>query len=107
MRASTERDDPNGGTDPFGQPTTSLTFPLTDQPCYQQARTENFVADGEKLVAVARHFILFPLETDVREQDRTVSITDRRGTVLKDTKLRVVSVVKRENHLEAQAEEYA
>ena len=106
-RCATERDADTGAVNPYGQAVTALTMLLSDQPCYYQAQSSKFIADGEKVIALAQHLVLFPLETDVSEQDMIVSITDRRGRVLKGTRLRVVQggIVSREDHIEARAEE--
>ena len=107
MRASTSREVPTGVEDAFGQPVTAPQVLLASHPCRWQVRTERFIADGEKVVALAQHFILFPLGTDVKELDTVTAITDRRGRSLKDTRLRVVVVIRREDHSETAVEEYA
>ena len=109
MRCATERDTASADTDPYGAPVTTvttLTQPLTSAPCYWQSRAERFVADGDKVVAVATHMLLLPLGADIRENDRVTSVRDREGKTLKDTKLRVMAVVRREDHLETMLEEY-
>ena len=104
-RASTERPMPTGAEDPFGNAVTSVTNPLTDHPCYWQAQSERVVRDSSKHVSIAEHLILFPLGTDVQERDQIISITDRRGRPLKSTRLGVLPVLRREDHIEAEAKE--
>ena len=106
-RVTTERDTAGTQRDAFNQPVTHLTSPLSKHPCYWQVRTEQFAADGDKLTAIASHLMLLPLKTDIQEQDRVTSVAERRGKSLKDTKLRVVAVVRREDHIQAMLEEYA
>ena len=65
------------------------------------------MADGDKMVAVATHTMLLPLGADIHENDRVTSVRDREGKTLKDTKLRVMAVVRRESHLETMLEEYS
>ena len=105
MRASTERPVPTGAEDPFGNAVTGNTPVLVSYPCYWQAKSERVVRDSSKNVSIAEHLILFPLGTDVQERDQITSITDRRGRVLKNTRLGVLPVVRREDHIEAEAEE--
>ena len=107
MRCATERDTASADDDPYGAPVTTLTQPLTSAPCYWQSRAERFVADGDKMVAVATHTMLLPLGADIHENDRVTSVRDREGKTLKDTKLRVMAVVRRESHLETMLEEYS
>ena len=106
MRANTERDVPTGAEDTFGQAVTTLTPVLTRHPCYWQAQTERFIADGSKVVALGTHFALMPLGTDVEEQDRFTEVTDRRGRPKNPDKLRVIAVVPREDHVEVSMESY-
>ena len=106
MRCSTERDVASAQVDSFNQPVTTETAVLSDHPCYWQSKAERFVSDGDKLTAVASHMVLVPLESDFKEQDRVTWVKNRRGKFLKSTKLRVIAVVRREDHLEAMCEEY-
>ena len=106
MRCSTERDAESAEPNRYNKPVTHQTYPLTDSPCYWQSSSEQFVTSGEKLAAIASHMLLTPLTADVREQDTVTSITDRRGRTLKGERLRVMTVLRREDHLEIAAEEY-
>ena len=105
-RCWTERQSNTGARDPFGQPVTETTHPLSGQSCYWQARNDTFVADGDKLAAIANHMMIFPLDTDVRENDVVTAVKDRRGRSLKSNRLRVIGVVRREDHVAAVLEEY-
>ena len=106
-RANTERDESTGQRNPFNQVVTSVEPVLTKQPCYWQSSRAEFRADGDRLLAITRHIILFPLAADVRELDRITSVTDRRGRVLQSNKLSVMAVVPREDHQEIGVEEYS
>ena len=107
MRCSTERQANTGALTPFGQPVTGRVEPLTSGPCYWQAKTERFIADGTKVAAIASHIMLMPLAADILEQDHVLRIKDRRGRVLKDGRLRVMTVLDLEDHKEISLEEYA
>ena len=104
-RAFTERPVPTGTQDPFGNAVTRDTQILVSHPCYWQAQVERVVHDSSKNVSIADHLILFPLGTDVQERDRITSITDRRGRPLKNTRLGVLPVLRREDHIEVEAAE--
>ena len=106
-RANSERDVASGQRNPFNQAVTSVDPILTKQACYWQATSEEFRADGDRLVAIARHIMLFPLSADVQELDRITSVTDRRGRVLQGNKLVVRAAVNREDHKEVRLEEYS
>ena len=108
MRCSTERDKVSG-TNAFGQP---IISPIPDRilhqvPCYWQARSETFVADGNKLTAVAMHSMMLPLDEDIKENDTVTEIINRASVKLKDTRLRVVTVIRREAYQSVMLEEYA
>lgn len=106
-RCSTQRDEPGTERDGFNHPITAPVDVLSDQPCYWQSSAERFVADGDKVATVAKHLLLLPLDADIKELDLVTSIKDRRGRSLKSSKLRVLTVIRRETHLEAMPEEYA
>ena len=105
-RASTERDIPTGVENDFGQAVTTPEPILTRHPCYWQAQTERFIADGSKVMALGTHFALMPLGTDVEEQDRFTEIVDRRGRSKYPDRLRAIAVVPREDHIEVSLESY-
>ena len=106
-RADTEREADSGQRNPFNQPITTTEPVLAQSPCYWQSTTETFRADGDRLVAIAQHLMLFPLSADVRVLDRVTTVTDRRGRVLKGNKLLIQAAVRREDHQEVVAEEYS
>ena len=107
MRCSTERGVPTGERDSFNQIVTEPTVILTNHPCYWQVRSETFVADGEKLVAVGLHRMMLPKGTDITEQDIVTAVLDRQSRYIKENRLRVTSVIQREDHMAAVLEEYA
>lgn len=106
-RVSTSRDSGSMQRDAIGQPVTSKTTPLSDEPCYWQAGTERFIEGDGGIVAFATHLLLLRPGADVQPNDFTTKLVDRRGTALKANTLRVVNVVNRETHVEARAEEYS
>ena len=92
---------------PFNQPITSVVVPLQSHPCYWQVQRESFIADGRKVMALASHFMLMPQGSDIAENDRVTAVTDRKGRAFKSNTLRVMAVVRREDHLEIAMEEYS
>ena len=106
MRFDTTRNVEGSQRDGFNQLVAAPAPILTSQPCYWQAQSEKFIADGDKLVALTSHLILAPLGSDVREQDFVTSVVDRRGRPKVLNRLRVVNAVPREDHLEVRLEEY-
>ena len=106
MRCGTSRDVDSNTVDSFNQPITSRTSILLNHPCYWQARTETFIEDGDKVSAVEVHRMMFPLGSDVLEQDFITEVRDRRGRLLYDGTLNVKSALPRENMLATVLEEY-
>lgn len=56
---------------------------------YDDAAT---IMDGEKRIMSAARYVLLPIDTDVTEDDRVSTITDRRGRVLVEGPLRIDSL---------------
>ena len=105
-RCVTARRVSSGRRDGANHPVNSETPVLSHQPCYWQASREQFVANGEKMVGITSHLLLLPLGSDIHEQDWVTSVKSRRGKPLVTNRLRVLTVVPREDHLEAMLEEY-
>ena len=53
------------------------------------------------------HNMMAPLGSDLQEQDRVTRIYDRRGQTLKSETMRVLTMIRRESHLELALEEVA
>lgn len=107
MRCSSERQAATDETDAFGQPVTALMRVLNEHSCYWQSRSEDFIANGDKLVSIAVHTLLLPSGSDIEEQDVITAVRDRIGRDIKTTRMRVVSTLIKEGHIEARLEEYA
>lgn len=106
-RCNTERNAVSDTRDAFNQPVTELRDINTDLPCYWQVRTEQLVLDGDKVATVALHRMLAPIGSNLREQDRVTSIHDRLGRTLNGNTMRILTMIRREDHLELALEEVA
>ena len=106
-RCDTERAVESAQLDPSGHPVTEIRDINTALPCYWQVRTERLILDGGKAAAIAMHNMLTPLGSDLQEQDRITHIYDRRGQTLKSETMRVLTMIRRESHLELALEEVA
>ena len=104
-RCDTERAVESAQLDPSGHPVTELRDINTALPCYWQVRTERLILDGGKAAAIAMHNMLTPLGSDLQEQDRVTRIYDRRDQTLKSETMRVLTMIRREDHLELALEE--
>ena len=105
-RARTVRD-VAGGEDPHGQATTSEDEINEALPCYVQPRMERLVLDGDKIAAIANYYMILPIGSDLKERDRVTRVANRRDDTLFSNRMRVLTIVRRENHLEAALEEVA
>ena len=105
-RCDTERDNPETARDPFNRPISTVSPQLSDQPCYWQAQRGEFVADGQKLTEITQHFLLVPLQTDILSQDIVTNVADRRGRVLQGERIRILTTIPREDHIECRLEAY-
>ena len=105
-RCDTERAVESAQCDPSGHPVTEIRDINTALPCYWQVRTERLILDGGKAAAIAMHNML-PLGSDLQEQDRVTRIYDRRDQTLKSETMRVLTMIRRESHLELALEEVA
>lgn len=107
MRCDTTRNVAGSQRNRFNQPETTPTPILAGHPCYWQAQTERFIADGSKLVAFTSHLLLAPVGSDIDEEDFVTEVRNRRGKVLVSNRLRVLAAIPREDHLEVRLEEYS
>jgi len=98
-RLATERD-PYGGAVPADvRQTHSL-------PCYLQPRRESTLSGDGKIIAAEVFTMWAPQHADLANEDLVLDITDRAGRVLFPGRHRVVSLVRRETHLELLLERY-
>ena len=104
-RCDTERDVISDRRNDYNQPITELRDINTALPCYWQVRTERLILDGDKAAAIAMHNLLTPLGSDLQEQDRVTRIYDRRDQTLKSETMRVLTMIRREDHLELALDE--
>lgn len=74
--------------------------------CYLQPRIERTSARDGTFFATATFLLLAPIGADLQKEDRIPEVTNRRGIVLNEDGLRVVVLLRRENHLEALLESY-
>lgn len=105
-RCNVERDgslglheDPWGGDD-----VPEWTTHLTDLSCrfwWQEAVgiTGSTIKDSEKLIEMTRRILIVPEGTDIHEDDRVVSVRDRRDRELADGPMRIDAVGRRDGHL--------
>jgi hypothetical protein len=102
MRAAIERNQA-AGNDAWGQPVAPAFQPLgAPVPCFVWHETSSEVVDGRKTAMIGDFRALFALDADVAEFDEIAGVTDRKGAVLIDGRLRVEGPVQRKHtHLEA------
>jgi len=100
-RCTIERDGTRGtGTDPYGNdPAPSWATHLSGLVCRFWFDSGSTVIDGDKAVEVTKRMLIVPAGTDVTEDDRVVSVTDRLGEVLADGPMRIDSVGHRQGHI--------
>lgn len=106
-RALVQRDT-STGTDDYGQPNIPswITF-HTALACHYWTKTEREVIDGQKTAVIAKHRLLVPAGTDIKERDRVASIRDRSGNTLVGNTMLIRSVIRKETHIELDLEEYS
>ena len=109
MRATVERDagvsrDPYGGRVPDPVILLAGTGAL---PCWVQPMTERFIADGNKVIHLAKHQLFAHVDANLRDGDVIVKVEDLRGDVLYPNRRVVRALIRRANHLEASLEEYS
>lgn len=100
MRAKIERDYATG-TDPYNNKV-SPTWEVAHEflPCYLYTGRAREVIDGQKTVLIAEHKMLVPLDTDITEADRVVSIKNRATTELLGQTMGITAIIRRNGHLE-------
>lgn len=89
------------GVDAYGQPLPEKLATVTmSVPCFawfQQERGER--QNNESYASIGQIRMIMPYGTDVRESDVFPTITDRRGLLVFDGPMRVVSVARRPDHV--------
>ena len=76
-------------------------------PCYVQPRTERFIADGDKVMHLARHKMWAAANADLQEGDVVTKVATLREDVVFGGRRVVRSLVRYPTHVEAVLEEYA
>ena len=107
MRAAISRNVGTGASDPYGQPVRSSAEVSSILPCYIQPASERTLTNEGKFLSVTMLRGWFPPESGVENEDVVTEVRDRAGRVLHEGRRRVISLVKRETHLDAILEEYA
>lgn len=89
-------------TDPDGQPVAPSWEPWLQLPCRAYTKMRKEVLDGDKTAMVEDLKALFSLESeaDLSEDCRIENILDRRGTVLFAGPIDILTIQRRDNHLE-------
>jgi hypothetical protein len=91
-----------GGTDPWGNDAASDWDPhLAGLSCRFWFAGGQTIYDGQKQVELTTRMLLVPEGTDITEDDRIVSVLDRRGRELADGPMRVDALGRRDGHLVA------
>lgn len=86
-------------TSPWGgDPPPDWDLHLTDLHCRFWFDSGQTKYDGQKQVEITTRKLVVPLGTDITEDDRIVSVRDRRGRVVADGPMRIDSVGDREDH---------
>lgn len=78
----------------------------TNVACYVWSRKRRNEIGDKMMSVVEEPGMVAPLSTDVTEDDRILTVTDRRGNQLFDT-MYINSVARRKRHLELRLREYA
>lgn len=104
MRTTIERD--QATADPYGSPGPPDWQTLeSDVPCYVWAEAARKMISDTQTVTLDHPGAIVPLGTDITEEDRLASITDRRGTQLFPL-FYVDAVMRRKDHLELRLRDY-
>jgi hypothetical protein len=103
-RCDIQRDSGLLGTDEWGNPTTPTWATLfASVACYfwyPLLHGSESIVDGARQVQLTLPMLVLPLGTPVTDDDRILSVTDRRGRVLQAGPLRITQLGAREDCLE-------
>lgn len=100
-RCTIQRDaNHGGGTDPYGGDAAASWAALhTSLACRYWFSAARTVIDGKLQTEIKTRMMLVPTGTDVTEDDRVLSVTDRLGNEIADGPMRIDSVGRREGHI--------
>ena len=103
-RCDMERDVAGTERDRNNNPIVTNARIHTDLACYTWPSTERLITSDNRVLTLAVHQMIAPLDADLVELDRVLVVRDRRGTELYP-EMKVTSVVRRETHKEITLEE--
>jgi hypothetical protein len=100
MRALVERNTASA-KDAWGQPVAQVYAPLGTVRCFVWSKTSRELVDGDKTAMIEDVRGMFPLGTDLREDDEIAAVQDARGAVLIAGRLKVEGPIQyKHTHLE-------
>ncbi len=105
MRARIERNQ-DLGTDGFGHPEAPNFQPRNTLPCRVWSKMRQHVTDEEKIVMIEDIRGRFESGADITEDDRISAVVDRRGAVLFDGPLDIVTIAHRRTYKEVVLERF-
>jgi len=102
MRAAVERNTAVG-KDGWGQPVAPVFASIGEPlPCFVWSQKTGEIVDGQKTAMIGDFRALFALGADIAEADEIAGVTDRKGAVIIEGRLRVEGRPERvHTHLEA------
>lgn len=103
MRADVERN-VETGTDAYGHSLPPNFQPHTTLSCWVWSTSRREVIDGSKTVAVEDLRAMFPLGSDVDEEDEIAVVRDGKGNVIYSSRMKIGPPQYKHNHLEATLE---
>lgn len=95
-------------TNPWGaDDTADWQSHLTNLPCWfwQEGRGSRTVMDSDKVVEISVKRVMVPLDADVTEDDRVLSVTDRLGATVATGPMRIDVVRVTKDHKILEVEE--
>lgn len=100
-RGVTQRDANAGSNDGWGNPNPpNWQTHLSAQPCRTQAAAGHDTIEGTTTVVFIEDIrLILPLGTDITDQDRILSVTDR-GITVQDGPLVIRAILTHQDHLE-------
>ena len=105
MRADVERDVVGTERNRNNMPIVTNTRIHTDLACYTWPSTERLITNDNRVLTLAVHQMIAPLDADLQELDRVLAVRNRRGSSLYP-EMKITSVLRRETHKELTLEEY-
>ena len=93
--------------DVLGQTTEDFTTIHQALTCHVVSRVEIVKPAEQAPLPVAIYTLYCSPSTDIKEEDRVTQVTDVRGDVIWNDKMRVIAALPRRQHLEATLQTYA